>query len=211
MKTLHSNESTKMQDDGKISHAKKPFTVQEVRLIHDNLKARGELRDIALLFVGIDTMLRASDLLKLSVDDIRDSSGKFYKKITVKQNKTAGNVIIELSPMSHDSLERWIKASNKQSWEKIFTGLHRSKNKAISLIQYQRRVKYWAELATLTPKYYSSHSIRKSRASWIYKHTNDIESVKECLGHSSVASTSSYLDIGKSKALDVARGINVYT
>lgn len=95
MKTLHSSKAPNMQTDEKKSHAKKPFSVQEVRLIHDNLKARGELRDIALLFVGIDTMLRASDLLKLSVDNVRDSSGKFYTKITVKQNKTAGNVILE--------------------------------------------------------------------------------------------------------------------
>ena len=105
MKTEHSKTGKKMTHAGsqRKSHAKTPFTPQQIRLIHEILKAEGSLRDIALLFTGLDTMLRASDLLQLTIEDVFETgSEKIKNQLLIKQNKTAEPVLVELSPMSQD-------------------------------------------------------------------------------------------------------------
>lgn len=55
---------------GKAIGQKKPLTPNQVRLIKQILDAEGNLRDSALFFTAIDTMLRGVDLLALTVDDV---------------------------------------------------------------------------------------------------------------------------------------------
>jgi integrase len=48
-------------------------------------------------------------------------------------------------------------------------------------------------------------SLRRTRAAYIYEQTRNIEVVRQLLGHSSVGSTSAYLNIDKKRALDIGR------
>jgi len=57
---------------------KSPFTRKEVRLIKKVLSAQTNLRDLVLFSVGIDSMLRASGLLKLKVTDLVVSSPPLF-------------------------------------------------------------------------------------------------------------------------------------
>src|ERR1700730_13440049 len=53
-----------------------PFDRDALQLIRASLKAAGEFRDLALLNGGVDTMLRASDLVRIRVSTVRDHTGK---------------------------------------------------------------------------------------------------------------------------------------
>ena len=54
-----------------------PFTPSNVRRIRARLAKRGDagMRDLALFSTAIDTMLHASDLLSLTVKDVRQRNG----------------------------------------------------------------------------------------------------------------------------------------
>ena len=86
---------------GKSVGQRKPFTPDQVRLIREILRAEGNLRDLALFCVAIDTMLRASDLLKLKVSDVVEGlDGKIKSEFPVQQQKTTQPTIVALTPNS---------------------------------------------------------------------------------------------------------------
>ena len=67
------------------------------------------------------------------------------------------------------------------------------------------RRKRWLEDLGVAADDYSTHSLRKTKASAIYENTKNVEAIRQLLGHSSVSATSHYLGIEKAQALDIAR------
>jgi len=55
---------------GKLVGQKAPFKLQEIWAIRIRLQMQGRLRDLALFDLGIDSKLRACDLVKLRVRDV---------------------------------------------------------------------------------------------------------------------------------------------
>ena len=193
---------------GKTVGQKKPFTIQQVRFIEETLRDKGELRDLALFSCAKDTMLRASDLLKLKVEDIRDTRGKIKGEFYVRQRKTDKGILVSLSPETKRVLEEWIRESGKSEGDYLFTGLKGvRRQKPLTYEHYSRLVKYWARLVHLDPKDYSTHSLRRSKAAYIYKKTQNPELVRQLLGQKSITATSHYLNIGQREAIEVAREV----
>ena len=56
---------------------------------------------------------------------------------------------------------------------------------------------------------FSSHSMRKTKATVIYNKTKNIDAVRRLLGQSSVTATSAYIGVTDNSALELARNINV--
>ena len=192
---------------GKCIGRMKPLTPEQVQVIKHLLEAEHNLRDLVLLSTGIDTMLRASDLLKLTVGDVMGFDDKIKEEVQLHQKKTGTGTQVALSPYTRDKLNLWIVENRKNLPDFLFTGTRRGKNDKISGRQYQRLVKKWVSAIRLNPNDYSTHSIRRTKASLIYEMTRNAEIVRELLGQKSIASTSHYLGIDRKRALDVARGI----
>jgi site-specific recombinase XerD len=57
----------------------------------------------------------------------------------------------------------------------------------------------------LDPTDYSSHSLRRTKASILYARTKDIAHIQELLAHRWLTSTQSYLGATKTAALALAR------
>jgi len=66
-------------------------------------------------------------------------------------------------------------------------------------------VKKWVSYARLDPAVYSSHSLRRTKAAYIYEQTRNVEAVRELLGQSPISATSAYLNVGKRRALEIAK------
>ena len=56
---------------------------------------------------------------------------------------------------------------------------------------------------------YSTHSLRRSKISHIYKHTGNLRACQKLLGHSSIQTTANYLGIEESEAIDIARAFEI--
>ena len=91
---------------GKAVGQKTPFTPEQVHIIRHLLHAEGRLRDLALLNTAIDTLLRASDLLALKVEDVTDHHGAVVEECTVRQHKTQAAQTVLLLEHSRQALER---------------------------------------------------------------------------------------------------------
>jgi integrase len=60
---------------GKSVGAKKPLDPDSLNSLRRVLKAKGKVGDLALLETAVSTMLRGSDVLRLTVSDVRGNSG----------------------------------------------------------------------------------------------------------------------------------------
>lgn len=187
---------------------KKAFTYTQVMRIKAALFRRGELRDLALFCTGIDTMLRSCDLLKLRVEDVKDTStGRMKHRMSIRQMKTDNTVLVMLSGPTRDALQSWIEQTGKTSEDFLWTD-HRGRHPWFPLTRgaYAHLVKDWCRLIGIKDlRNYSTHSLRRTRAVFIFKKTKDYEVVRNLLGHQGLTATHEYLGISKDQALKVAK------
>ena len=61
-----------------------PFTPEQAQVIRSLLRTEKKFRDLALFNVGLDTMLRASDLLPLKMADVTDHNGDVVSEINIR-------------------------------------------------------------------------------------------------------------------------------
>ena len=204
---------------GKAVGQMTPFTPEQAQVIRSLLTTEKKIRDVALFNVGIDTMLRASDLLRLSTADVTDHQGDVVSEINIRQKKTNRGHLVALSSETRDSLADWILHSGKKQEDFLWTSIGNRKTKTrignqeierhLTREQYANLVKQWAYLARLDPKRHSTHSMRRTKSSVIYDKTQNLAACQQLLGHKSIGSTALYLGVDQRKALDLAKRIKI--
>lgn len=194
---------------GRAQGQKRPLTPEQVGAIKLILANKGRLRDLALFAVALDTLLRASDLLALRVADVLEAGGGVRASLAIQQKKTNQVLPVEISETTRSTVARWITEARKRPEDYLFTGervISGKLAKPLTRRHYAHLVKQWAALAGLNdPAAFSTHSLRRTRAAYIYRETKNLEAVRRVLGHKSLAATSAYLGIDDAMALDVAR------
>ena len=70
--------------------------------------------------------------------------------------------------------------------------------------QYARIVDSWVTEIGLNPSEYGTHSMRRTKASLIYRRTKNLRAVQLLLGHTKLESTVRYLGIEVDDALEMA-------
>jgi site-specific recombinase XerC len=79
----------------------------------------------------------------------------------------------------------------------------------MSTRQYARLVDQWITGVGLPSKDYGTHSLRRTKASIIYKATGNLRAVQILLGHTRMESTVSYHGVDVEDALTPAEGIGL--
>lgn len=187
-----------------------PLKPDQAAVIRALLQAEGKIRDLALFNTALDTMLRASDLLPLRVNDLTDHNGDVVHEFTIRQQKTGRGHVVALSPHTRDSIADWMIASGKGPEDYLWTSIgNRKTGSYLTREQYANLVKKWASLARLDPKRYSTHSMRRSKSAAIYDATQNLAACQHLLGHKNIGSTAHYLGVDQRKALDLAKRIKI--
>lgn len=171
------------------------FTHAEVTLLIERLQKAGAFHDLALLTTGIDTMLRASDLLRLRVRDVTRVDESIREHLVWRQRKTGSNVSPVLTPTSRYWLKHWIEVNGKRQTDFLFTGMKPRDAAPLTASTWRRKVKTWAVMIGLDPAEYSSHSIRRTKAVFMYREGCGIADISKLLGHRSTEVTLHYLGI----------------
>ncbi len=172
-----------------------PFTREDLQLIRAKLRAQEAWRDLALLNVGVDTMLRASDLVRLRVNTLRDHTGAVSKAFAIRQTKTREPVHLGLSDRTRDAVTQLIEAEGKYGDDFLFTRQGQPHGQHVSEVALRLLVKAWVAIAERGPAKYSGHSLRRTKAVLVYRETNNAELVRQMLGHTSLAHTVAYLGV----------------
>lgn len=160
-----------------------------------------------LFRTGIDTMLRASDLVRMRIDNVLDWQGDVLERVEILQQKTGGKVTVTLSARTRDAITRWIDQEKLMSAVWLFPGGRGQEH--LSESQYRRLAKEWFTMAGLDARKYSTHSIRRTKASQIYEKTGNLEAIRQLLGHASLTHTQKYLGVDLEKALRIALEVKI--
>ncbi len=192
---------------GKLLGQKHPLSLKQIWSIRHRLKIEERRRDLALFNLAIDSKLRACDLLSLRVSDV-SSDGLVNRRATILQQKTHSPVKFEITSRTRCSIEKWIDTAKLSQTQFLFTSRQHS-SRHLSLRQYSRIVESWVRRAGLDPTMYGTHSMRRTKATLIYRQTKNIRAVQILLGHSKLESTVRYLGIEVDDALEMSEKIDV--
>ena len=192
---------------GKLVGQKAPLRVRDIWAIRVRLQLQCRTRDLALFDLGIDSKLRACDLVRLRVRDVCQGDHPSSRAIVLQQ-KTQRPVQFEITLATREALERWIKDANLRSDDYLFPSrLHQSQH--LGTRQYARIVDGWVGEAGLDPTGYGTHSIRRTKPTLIYRRTKNLRAVQLLLGHTKLESTVRYLGIEVDDALEIAEQTEV--
>ena len=192
---------------GTLVGQKRPLLPKRVWSIRVRLEMSGSARDLALFNLGIDSKLRACDLVRLRVDDV-SGDGAIRDRATVVQKKTGRPVQFEITEQSRLSIDRWLSERPQSATDNLFTSRVRG-SPHLSTRQYARLVHRWVQSIGLDPALYGTHSIRRTKAAQIYRKTGNLRAVQLLLGHTKLESTVRYLGIEVDDALKIAEQIEL--
>lgn len=192
---------------GKVVGQKPPLRPKHVWAIRTRLQMAGRARDLAMFNLAIDSKLRGCDVVALRVEDVAPS-GYAVERATVRQKKTGRPVRFELTEQTRQAVDDYIKASGKKPGEFLFGG-RRGRDRCITTRQYARLLSTWLEAIGLDPHFFGTHSLRRTKATLIYRRTSNLRAVQLLLGHTKIESTVRYLGIEADDALAIAEQVDV--
>ncbi len=192
---------------GKLTGQKPPFKLKEIWAIRVRLQLNNRFRDLALFNLAIDSKLRGCDLVKLKLKDVAHGN-HILKRAIIMQQRTQQPVQFEIMEQTRESIAAWVASAGLTSEDYLFKSrIHDSPH--ISTKQYGRIVKSWVEQIGLDPEDYGTHSLRRTKASLIYRRTKNLRAVQLLLGHTKLESTVRYLGIEVDDALEMAEQTEV--
>jgi integrase len=157
--------------------------------------------------LAIDSKLRGCDVVALKVEDVAPN-GYAIDRATVRQKKTGQPVKFELTDQTRQAVDDYLKAARKKSGDFLFTG-RGGDEQCITTRQYARLVSGWIANVGLDPKLFGTHSLRRTKATLIYRRTGNLRAVQLLLGHTKIESTVRYLGIEVDDALSIAEQVDV--
>ncbi|KPK10526.1 MAG: integrase [Acidithiobacillales bacterium SG8_45] len=203
----HASKKREPWNKGKLVGQKPPLKLQQIWAIRIRLEMRKRVRDLALFNLAIDSKLRGCDLVALRVQDIV-KGGEVAQRAVVVQQKTNRPVRFEITSQTQDALRAWIEKAGLRPGDPLFPS-RQNKATHLSTRQYARIVRIWVEGIGLNGEAYGTHSLRRTKASLIYRRTKNLRAVQLLLGHTKLESTVRYLGIEVDDALEVAEQTEV--
>lgn len=186
-----------MKQGGNANHPKKGsrIAVDPIRQIKD-IKAiskltSGNQRDHLLFVMGINNGLRACDLVKVKVGDVRYM--KVGDALTIKESKTGKDNILVVNKTGYKALQAYLEAIRPDDTDYLFAS--RKGNGHVQSQAVSKLVKKWTRAINLKGNY-GAHTLRKT---WGYiqrtMHGVGFEIICKRYNHSSPAITMRYLGI----------------
>ena len=191
---------------GKLIGAKPPLRQKHVWAIRTMLQVERSKRDLAMFNLAIDSKLRGCDVVAIRVDDVAPN-GYAIDRATVRQRKTGRPVRFELTEHTRQAIDDYLKVSRKKPGEFLFSAP--KSGRSMTPRQYGRLVSDWFAGVGLDPHLYGTHSLRRTKATLIYRRTGNLRAVQLLLGHTKIESTVRYLGIDVDDALAIAEQVDV--
>ena len=192
---------------GKLVGQKLPLKAKEVWAVRFRLQLEHRTRDLALFNLGIDSKLRGCDLVTLRVRDVVQG-GRVCARAIVMQQKTQRPVKFEITEQTRDAVCAWVAEAGLRSDNFLFPS-RIAASPHLTTRQYGRILKSWVAAVGLDPHGYGTHSMRRAKATLIYRRTRNLRAVQLLLGHTKIESTVRYLGVEVDDALEIAEQTDV--
>ena len=194
---------------GQLTGAKPPLRQKHVWAIRSMLQIDRCSRELAMFNLAIDSKLRGCDVVAIKVGDIAPN-GYAIDRATVRQKKTGRPVRFELTEPTRQALDNYLgkrRKSPKSPSDFLFPG--RLPGQSMTPRQYARLASDWFVGIGLDPHLYGTHSLRRTKATLIYRRTGNLRAVQLLLGHTKIESTVRYLGFEVDDALVIAAQVDI--
>jgi integrase/recombinase XerC len=165
-----------------------PFTVKEVNEVINALGVDDDftsLRNKLIVELFYSTGMRRAELIGLRLNSVNIETQSL--KVLGKRNKER---LIPLIPSVVDTIRNYLIKRQELVFETDFLLVTEKGNKIYETLVYRVINNYFSKVSTKVKK--SPHILRHSFATHLLNQGADLNSVKELLGHSSLASTQVY-------------------
>jgi integrase len=156
---------------------------------------------------GHRQQIAGCDVVAIKVEDIAPN-GYCADRATVRQRKTGRPVRFELTEQTRQAVDDYIRTAGKKPGEFLFTACRRQEHR-MTTRQYARLVSEWIASIGLDPRLFGTHSLRRTKATLIYRQTGNLRAVQLLLGHTKIESTVRYLGIEVDDALSIAEQVDL--
>jgi integrase len=147
-------------------------------------------RDYALFVTGINTNMRASDLLSIKAGQVRDSEP--MDELEVKERKTGKNKRVNLNRACVEAIRKLLASKHFSNDSPLFQGRG---DRPLTVSSVNRLVKQWTDAINLRGNY-GCHTLRKTFGYHQRVTFNvGIAELMVCFNHSSQRQTLDYLCI----------------
>jgi Phage integrase family len=192
---------------GKLIGPKPPLRPKHVWSIRTKLQLEGRIRDLAMFNLAHrqqTARLRCGQPESGRRCSARDCCGPCDGPS--KEDGPACQV--RVTEQTSEAVDHYVRATGKRPGQFLFTG-RGSGDRAISTRQYARLVSRWIASIGLNASFFGTHSLRRTKATLIYRRTGNLRAVQLLLGHSKIESTVRYLGIEVDDALAIAEQVDV--
>jgi integrase/recombinase XerC len=165
-----------------------PFTIKEVNEVIEVLANQNDftsLRNRLIVELFYSTGMRRAELIHLKMNSVNISTQSL--KVLGKRNKER---IIPLIPSVITTLNEYLNERQEMQFDTSFLLVTEKGNKIYETLVYRVINNYFSSVSTKVKT--SPHILRHSFATHLLNQGADLNSVKELLGHSSLASTQVY-------------------
>ena len=192
---------------GKLLGQKAPLKLKEIWAIRTRLQLAKRTRELALFNLAIDSKLRGCDLVQLRVRDVSQGV-RIASRAIVMQRKTHRPVQFEITEPTRIAIAAWIEEARLMPEHYVFPSRVKASSH-LSTRQYAKIVAQWVTSIGLDHREYGTHTMRRTKATLIYRRTKNLRAVQLLLGHTKLESTVRYLGIEVDDALEVAEQTEV--
>ena len=166
---------TQPWNKGKLTGAKPPLSPKRVWAVRTRLQLLKRHRDLALFNLAIDSKLRGCDLVGLRIADVAPH-GYAVDRASVRQRKTGRPVRFEITEQTRQAIDDHLSQRRETPSSFLFPG--RGSAEHLSTRQYARLLAGWLAMIGLDPCFYGTHSLRRTKATLIYKKTGSLRAVQ---------------------------------
>ena len=197
---IHLLETGELLDVASRIEGARVFEPEEVKSISDSFSGKYATRDKAIFLLGLCIGSRVSELCQLKVSDVW-RNGKPVNTIIIRpetaKRKKARRVPIDVNPIAQNIISeliawKWQEGESLDPEAPLFVS---QKGGHLTRVQLHRILRTTYEAAGIEPERASTHSMRKTAATWLYEMTKDIKCVQSFLGHSDSDTTEQYIDL----------------
>ena len=165
------------------------------------------MKDRTLFDLAIDSKLRGCDLVKITIGTLVSGPAIRFRSMVIQQ-KTGRPVQFEITADTRASLLAWLERRGGTIDD--FAFLSRvSADGHLSTQQYARLVDEWVTAIGLPAAEYGTPSLRRTKASIIYKATGHLRASQILLGHSKIENTVRYLGVDVDDALSLSEATEI--
>ena len=199
---MESNQSREPWNKNKLIGQKPPLKPKDIWAIRIYLQNAHHVRDLAMFNLAIDSKLRGCDLVNLRVRDITHGN-QILARAMIVQRKTQRPVQFELTEPTRMAVTTWLDKAKLKPEQYLFPS-RLADSPHVSTRQYARIVHQWISAIGLDPTVYGTHTMRRTKATLIYRRTKNLRAVQILLGHTKLESTVRYQGIEVDDALEIS-------